>query len=87
MTRALALSGGGAKGAFQVGALRALAARGISFDLFTGVSVGALNAALAARGKLDDLEAFWNTATMLWLDDWLSSTPMGYPYGLGRSRT
>ncbi len=63
MTRALALSGGGAKGAFQVGALRALAARGVSFDLFTGVSVGALNAALAARGKLDDLEAFWKTAT------------------------
>lgn len=43
--KALVLSGGGSLGSFQVGAIQALAERGESFDLFVGISVGAINAA------------------------------------------
>lgn len=43
--KALVLSGGGSLGAFQVGVIKYLASRGESFDLFVGISVGAINAA------------------------------------------
>lgn len=46
--RALALSGGGNRGALQAGAIDALVAAGIRFDAFAGTSVGALNAAFLA---------------------------------------
>ena len=50
MTRALVLSGGGARGAFQVGVIHDLVEnRGLDFDIFFGVSVGALNAAFMAQ--------------------------------------
>jgi len=46
MTRALVLSGGGVKGAFQVGALmHSMGDLGRDYDIVCGVSVGALNAA------------------------------------------
>lgn len=46
--RAFVLSGGGARGALQVGALRALLEAGIYPDLLVGTSIGALNAAALA---------------------------------------
>lgn len=58
------LSGGGARGALQVGALRALLERGFQPDLLTGSSVGAINATfLALNGftspSLERLTAIW----------------------------
>lgn len=47
--RALVLSGGGNRGAIQVGALRALLERSFTPDLIVGCSAGALNAAYMAR--------------------------------------
>lgn len=47
--RALVLSGGGNKGAYQVGALRRLAENGERYDLFSGVSVGSINATQLAQ--------------------------------------
>jgi NTE family protein len=58
-TYALALSGGAALGAYQVGALRAINDAGLDIRYIAGSSVGALNGLLAAIGKLDDLLAFW----------------------------
>jgi NTE family protein len=59
---AIVLSGGGAKGAFEVGAVRCLrdVAR-IQPDILSGSSVGALNAAKLAEGgtALADLEQLW----------------------------
>ena len=49
MKRALVLSGGGAKGAWQAGVIDSLIRRGSRWDIFAGVSVGALNAALLAQ--------------------------------------
>jgi NTE family protein len=62
--RGLVLAGGGARGAYQVGALRYLAETGWTPDLVAGTSIGALNgAALAAapsfsRG-VEQLTASW----------------------------
>jgi predicted acylesterase/phospholipase RssA len=54
------LSGGGAKGAFEVGVLKALESRGIRPDVYCGTSVGSFNAAMAAGGKTPaQIEAVW----------------------------
>ena len=48
--RALCLAGGGAHGAYEVGAiLHLMAELGIDYDLFAGVSVGALNGGFLAQ--------------------------------------
>ena len=46
---ALVLSGGGAKGAYQVGVIKELCRQGIKIDLVTGSSIGAFNGALMAE--------------------------------------
>ena len=65
---ALVLSGGGFKGAFQVGALQYLkknwfkidpSGNPMKFDLIAGVSVGSLNGVLLAGNKFDQLEKLW----------------------------
>jgi NTE family protein len=59
---ALVLSGGGAKGAFQVGAEKfAREVAGYRWDVISGVSIGALNGALIAMGRYQQLEDFWKT--------------------------
>jgi NTE family protein len=59
-TTALVLSGGGAKGAFQVGAEKYLREKlGYSWDVIGGVSVGALNGTMLAMEKYKRLEAIW----------------------------
>jgi len=65
--RALVLGGGGARGALQVGALRALFEVGFQPELLVGTSIGALNAAYLARNgcnlaAVDGLEAAWYDA-------------------------
>ena len=59
---ALVLSGGGAKGAFQIGAEKYLREElGYSWDIIAGVSVGALNGTMLAMEKHARLEAIWKT--------------------------
>lgn len=69
---AFAISGGGARGAAQVGMLRALIERNITPDLVVGVSIGAWNGAwLAHRPELDwvkRLEEVWRNVTRRTLD-------------------
>lgn len=52
-------SGGGAKGAFQAGALNCLNDNAINVHAYSGASVGALNAAMAAQGSFDVLADMW----------------------------
>lgn len=64
---AFALGGGGARGALQAGALRALLETGIKPDLLVGTSIGAVNAVVLAMygftpEALDRLDAFWLAA-------------------------
>jgi NTE family protein len=69
---AFAISGGGARGAAQVGMLRALIERDITPDLIVGVSIGAWNGAwLAHRPDLDwvkSLEEVWHQVSRRSLD-------------------
>lgn len=59
---ALVLSGGGAKGAFQFAAEKyAREAKGYTWDIIAGVSVGALNGVMLAMEKYQELESIWNT--------------------------
>ena len=48
--RALALAAGGARGAYQAGALLCMAERGLTFNQVAGTSIGALNGAFYAQG-------------------------------------
>ena len=56
---ALALEGGGAKGAYQVGAIKALLEKGYEFNCVVGTSVGAINAAFIAQGDFDKTLELW----------------------------
>ena len=58
-TYAIALEGGGAKGAYQVGVWRALQEAGIRYNAVSGTSVGALNGAMMAMKDLDMAESLW----------------------------
>lgn len=61
---ALVLSGGGGKGAFQVGAEKyAREEKGYRWSVISGVSIGALNGAFMAMGAHDRLEELWRTVT------------------------
>jgi NTE family protein len=61
---ALVLSGGGAKGAFQLMAEKyAREVKGYHWDMIAGVSVGALNAMLLAQEKYARLEELWRNIT------------------------
>jgi NTE family protein len=60
----LALTGGGAKGAYHVGALRAIAELGVPIHAVSGASIGALNGAIVATaGNMQqahkNLDAIW----------------------------
>ena len=63
---ALVLGGGGAKGAYQIGVMRALSELGISCGSVYGTSVGALNAAMYAQGDAEKAAELW---ARLSLDD------------------
>jgi NTE family protein len=57
---ALVLSGGGAKGAFQVGVLDELiTSKGVAFDIVVGVSTGSLQAVGVAQGDVPGLVREW----------------------------
>src|SRR6516162_8613227 len=57
------LSGGGAKGAYEAGAVAALAEHGLPIRLVAGSSAGALSAAMIVAGRADRLEATWRSIT------------------------
>lgn len=70
---ALVLQGGGALGAYQVGVYEAMHEAGLEPDWVSGVSIGAVNAAIIAGNKpenrLDRLTDFWSRITdrTVWL--------------------
>ena len=67
MKRALVLSGGGANGAFQFGALSYIEEEvkkqlpDFGFQIIAGVSVGALNGTMMAMEKYEHLRKIWNS--------------------------
>ena len=59
----VALEGGGARGAYHIGALKALNELGIKIDGIVGTSMGAFNAAVYAQGDFDRLYNFWTNTS------------------------
>lgn len=57
---ALALSGGGTRGAYEIGAYRALKEMGINIVAIAGTSIGALNGAIFVSDNLDKAEEMYN---------------------------
>ncbi len=55
----LVLSGGGAKGAYQIGVIKALQENKIHFDVVSGASIGAFNAILTYSGNMEKAEEIW----------------------------
>lgn len=64
MKRALVLSGGGSRGAYECGAWQALREMNIRLDAVYGTSIGAINAALVAQGDLDVAVKLWENIRM-----------------------
>src|SRR5690349_13803632 len=68
--KALYLAGGGARGAYQAGVLKAIGhilhEKTLPFDMISGVSVGSINAAILAENAddfptaLEKLESIWS---------------------------
>lgn len=55
----VAFSGGGLRGAYQVGAYKAFVDAKIKVDGFVGTSIGAFNACMCASGRFFELYDFW----------------------------
>ena len=72
----LALAGGGARGAYQIGVYNALKKCHIKIDGYAGTSIGAFNAAMLASKRDDELLKFWqnvNVASLIGFSDKLIS--------------
>ena len=71
----LVLDGGGARGAYQIGAWKALHEAGVRIRGIAGTSVGALNGALICMGDVDEAEHIWKEMTFSKVmdvdDDWM----------------
>lgn len=63
MKRAIVLSGGGAKGAYQIGVWRALKELNIDYSIVTGTSVGALNGVFFVMDEYDAALKVWKNIT------------------------
>lgn len=60
MKTALVLGGGGTKGSYELGVLRALQYLEIDVDIITGTSIGSVTGALVCQNDLQALEDIWN---------------------------
>jgi len=61
---ALVLAGGGAKGAYQIGAWKAFRETKVKFDCILGVSVGALNGALMVQNLFQEAIDIWQNMSI-----------------------
>lgn len=64
MKYGLVLSGGGSKGAYESGCLKALQELVYHFDIVTGTSIGALNGLLVAQEDYQKLYELWDTLSL-----------------------
>ena len=59
----LVLGGGAARGFAHIGVLRTLIAKGLTPDIITGTSIGAVVGGCYAAGRLDDIETWGRSLT------------------------
>jgi NTE family protein len=82
--RALVLSGGGPKGAYEAGVLKKwMAEDGVDYDLVAGISVGALNAAVLCQAPKGSPKEAWEYLNRIWLDvDTSKVHKSWWPFGI-----
>ncbi len=61
--KAIVFAGGGSKGAYQLGAWKALNELGETFDIAAGTSIGSINAAFYVQDDFSEAEKMWNEIT------------------------
>lgn len=59
MKKAIVFAGGGAKGAYEAGFIKAIHEAQMDYQIVTGTSIGALNACLLAQKEIDVLLHLW----------------------------
>lgn len=64
MQRAIALGGGGTKGAYEAGIWKAMNEVGIDYQIVTGTSIGSINGALMATRDYNLASELWDTIEM-----------------------
>ena len=69
MTKGLILEGGGARGAYQIGAVAAFFENATTFGGVAGSSIGALNGAMIAQGDWEKCLQWWEKITLSQLFD------------------
>lgn len=62
--RAVVLSGGGTKGAYEIGVWEALRELSVDFQIVTGTSIGSINGALMAMGDFEKAGQIWHNMAM-----------------------
>ena len=67
MKTAVVLSGGGAKGSYQLGVWKALRELHIKYDIVTGTSIGALNGVLMCEKSYFKAKEIWKRINMEYL--------------------
>lgn len=67
MKTAVVLSGGGAKGSYQLGVWKALRELHIRYDIVTGTSIGALNGVLMCEKSYFKAKEIWKTINLEYL--------------------
>ncbi|HPP36615.1 MAG TPA: patatin-like phospholipase family protein, partial [Clostridiales bacterium] len=60
MSFGLVLEGGGGRGAYQIGACKAIKELGFKISMVAGTSVGALNGAMVVQGDIDLAYDVWH---------------------------
>ena len=60
MKKAIVFAGGGSKGAYQIGAWKALNELGETFDIATGTSIGSINAGFYVQHDFDAAYQMWS---------------------------
>lgn len=62
--RAVVLSGGGTKGAYEIGVWRALRELEVDYQIVTGTSIGSINGAMMAMGIFEEADRIWRSMVM-----------------------
>ena len=65
----IVLSGGGARGSYQIGVWKALNKLKIKYDIVTGTSVGALNGLLFVQKDYKKAYKIWKNICLLYTSD------------------
>lgn len=62
--RAVVLSGGGTKGAYEIGVWQALNELSVDYQIVTGTSIGSINGAMMAMGDFEKAKEIWRSMVM-----------------------